>query len=129
MDCFQCPYKAQGAFHDKIGADDLMHIDFERSGGFAAITTTYHGNTDELPEEVANKLVNLVESSKVFDLQQSQVAPSSSGPPDVLHYKLTVQEGNKKTSLDFNDITAPSSLRPLLSYLQELAWEQARKGK
>ncbi len=106
-----------------------MYIDYERSGGFANITTTYHGNTDELPAEVANKLINLVESSKVFELQESQVAPSSSGPPDVFYYKLTVQEGNKKTSLYFNDITAPSSLRPLLSFLQELAWDQARKGK
>lgn len=106
-----------------------MHIDFERSGGYANITTTYHGNTDELLEEVANKLINLVESSRVFDLQQSQVAPSSSGPPDVFYYKLTVQEGNKRTSLYFNDVTAPGSLRPFLSLLQELAWEQAKKGK
>ncbi len=107
----------------------MMRIDFESSGGYANITTTFHGNTDELPEEVANKLINLVESSRVFDLQQSQVAPSSSGPPDVLYYKLTVQEGNKRTSLSFNNIRAPDSLRPLLNLLQELAWEQARKGK
>jgi hypothetical protein len=106
-----------------------MHIDYERSGGYANITTTYNGNTDELPTEVANKLINLVESSRVLDLQESQVAPSSSGPPDVFYYKLTVQEGNKRTSLYFNDVTAPGSLRPLLSFLQELAWEQIRRGK
>ena len=106
-----------------------MHIDFESSGGYANITTTYHGNTDELPAEVANKLINLVESSKVFELQESQVAPSSSGPPDVLYYKLTIYEGNKRISLSFNDITAPDSLQPLLTFLQELAWEQIQKGK
>lgn len=106
-----------------------MHIDFESSGGYANIRTTYRGNTDELPEEVANKLINLVESSRVFELQESQVAPSSSGPPDVLNYKLTIQDRNRRTSLSFNDITAPDSLRPLLTYLQELAREQIRKGK
>ena len=62
-------------------------------------------------------------------IDQSQVAPSSFGPPDVFYYKLTVQEGNKRTSLYFNDVTAPGSLRPFLSLLQELAWEQAKKGK
>jgi hypothetical protein len=107
----------------------IMHIDFESSGGYANINLAYHGNTEELPPEVANKLIELVESSKVFELQESQVAPSSSGPPDVLYYKLTIYEGNKRISLSFNDITAPDSLSPLLTFLQELAWEQIRKGK
>jgi len=43
-----------------------MHIDYERSGGYANITTTYNGNTDELSKEVANKLTNLVEGSRFF---------------------------------------------------------------
>jgi len=106
-----------------------MHVDFESSGGYANIKTTYHGNTEELSEKTANELKNLVESSRVFDLQQSDVAPSSSGPPDVLNYKLTISEGNKRASLYFNDITAPNSLRLLLTFLQDLAWKQARKGK
>ena len=113
----------------KIRVVITMHIDFESSGGYANIRTTYHANTDELQNEVANELINLVESSKVFDLKESEVAPSSSGPPDVLHYKLTIYEGNKRVSLSFNDVTAPDSLRPLLTLLQDLAWEQARKGK
>lgn len=106
-----------------------MHIDFESSGGYANINLAYHGNTEELPPEVANKLIELVESSRIFDIKENEVAPSSSGPPDVLYYKLTVQEDNKKTSLYFNDVTAPDSLRPLLTFLQERAWEQIRKSK
>jgi hypothetical protein len=106
-----------------------MHIDFESSGGYANINLAYHGNTEELPPEVANKLIELVESSKIFDIKQNEVAPSSFGPPDVLYYKLTIYEGNKRTSLSFNDTTSPESLRPLLTFLQELAWEQIRKGK
>jgi hypothetical protein len=128
-DWFRAFVKAFGAFHNNIGADGIMQIYFESSGGYANIRTTYHGNTDELPEEVSNELIKLVESSRVLDLQDSEVAPSSSGPPDVMYYKLTVQEGNKRASLYFNDVTAPDSLRPLLTRLQELAWEQARRGK
>ncbi|MGB9938520.1 protealysin inhibitor emfourin [Methanosarcina sp.] len=107
----------------------IMHVDFESSGGYANIKLTYYGNTDILPEEVANKLIQLVESSRIFDLKENEVAPKLSGPPDVLYYKLTIYEDNKRISLSFNDITAPDSLRPLLTFLQELAWEQIRKGK
>lgn len=106
-----------------------MQIDFESSGGYANINLAYHGDTDKLPPEVASKLLRLLESSRVFELQQSDIAPSSAGPPDVLFYKLALREGNKEKSLSFNDITAPNKLRPLLSLLQDLAWEQARENK
>ena len=106
-----------------------MHIDFESSGGYANVRLAYRANTDELPPEVASNLLRLVESSRVFELQQSDVAPSKSGPPDVLYYKLTLHEGDKEKSLSFNDITAPKELRPLLTLLQDLAWEEAKKNK
>lgn len=106
-----------------------MHVDFESSGGYANIKLKYHGNTDELPEETANKLIQLVESSGIFDLKENEIIPSISGPPDVLYYKLTIYEGNKRISLSFNDVTAPGSLRPLLSFLRKLARDEAVKGK
>jgi hypothetical protein len=106
-----------------------MRIDFECSGGYANIRLTYHADTDELPQEVTNELLGLVESSGIFDLQQSEVVPTSEGPPDVFFYRLSLYEGNRRKSLYFNDVTAPSTLQPLLALLRELAWEQIRKGK
>jgi hypothetical protein len=106
-----------------------MHIEFESSGGYANIRLSYRANTDELPPEVASNLLRLIESSRVFELQQNNIASSKLGPPDVLFYKLTLREGNREKSLTFNDITAPNELRPLLSLLQDLAWDQARKNK
>ena len=106
-----------------------MHIEYESSGGYANITLVYHANTDELPPEVASNLLRLIESSRVFELQQSDIASSKLGPPDVLSYKLTLHEEDKEKSLSFNDITAPKELRPLLTLLQDLAWEKAKKNK
>ena len=106
-----------------------MRIDFKCSGGYANIRLTYHANTDELPQEVANEILGLVESSRIFDLQQSEVEPTSKGPPDVFFYRLSLYEGTMRKSLYFNDVTAPATLHPLLALLQELAWEQIRKGK
>ena len=107
-----------------------MRIDFECSGGYANLRLTYHVDTDELPQELAEELLRLVKSSGIFDLQQqSEVAPTSTGPPDVFFYKLSLYKGNRRKSLSFNDVTAPASLHPLLALLRKLALEQRQKGK
>jgi hypothetical protein len=101
-----------------------MRIDFECSGGFAALQLAYHSDTDELPTEVAEEISRLVESSGFFDLQQGEVTPM----PDVISYRLSLSQGDKKKSLSFNDITAPVELRPLLALLRKLAMEQRLSG-
>jgi hypothetical protein len=106
-----------------------MRIEFERSGGFAGLPLTYRADTEELPQEVTEELLKLVESSGFFDLQLSNVTPTSSGPPDVFWYRLLLSEGNKQNTLSFNDATAPAALRPLLGYLQNLALDQKRKNQ
>jgi hypothetical protein len=74
----------------------IMDIEPEFSGGYANIRLSYHGDTDKLPPETADKLLKLIERSRVFELQQSELAPTNAGPPDALHYKLTLHEGSKK---------------------------------
>lgn len=106
-----------------------MQIDFESSGGYANLRLTYRADTNELPQELAEELLSLVENSSVFQLQQSEVAPKSAGPPDVFLYQLSLHEGSRQISLSFNDVTAPASLRPLLARLRQLAIEQRRQGK
>ena len=106
-----------------------MRIKFECSGGFANLRLTYHADTDELPQELAEELLRLVEDARVLDIQPSEVAPRPTGPPDVFVYRLSLQQGNRKTSLSFNDMTAPAPLQPLLAVLRKLALEQRGKGK
>jgi hypothetical protein len=103
-----------------------MKIDFVSSGGFANLMLEYHDNTEELPAELGQELRDLVESAGVFDLQPEEVAPNQAGPPDVIQYQLSVMEGNRQTSITCNDVTAPPSLRPLLSRLRQLAIQQRR---
>jgi hypothetical protein len=106
-----------------------MRIDFECSGGFANLRLTYHVDTDELPQEFAEEILRLVESSGFFDIQPSEVAPTSAGPPDVFFYRLSLSQGSRKQSLSCNDVTAPAALHPLLALLRKLALNQKRKGK
>jgi hypothetical protein len=106
-----------------------MQIDFECSGGFANLRLIYRADTEELSPEIQEEILKLVESSGFFELQPSEVAPTSAGPPDVFFYRLSLSEGGRKKSLSFNDVTVPSSLHPLLRLLRKLALERHQQGK
>lgn len=105
-----------------------MRIDFEREGGYAPLQLEYHVDTEELPKEIRDKLLDLVKSSGVLEIQQSVQAPTQSFP-DTFTYRLRFSEGGKSKSLSLNDITVPEMLHPLLEFFQELALEQRSKGR
>jgi hypothetical protein len=108
-----------------------MQIDFASSGGFANLELAFRADTNTLPEEQAQELLRLIESSGVFDLKQDDL-PSNpkagAGPPDVISYRLSLSESTKQNTLWFNDVTAPASVRPLLELLRKLALEEKKKG-
>jgi hypothetical protein len=102
-----------------------MRIDFEREGGYAPIRLEYHADTDELPVDVRDRLLGLIKSSGVMQIQQSDL--STQPFPDAFKYTLRLSEGGRSKSLTFSDATVPSSLHPLLELFQELALEQRSK--
>ncbi len=106
-----------------------MQIDFKCSGGFANLQLTYLADTDELPQELAQELLRLVESSVFFEIQPEEVALRTSGPPDVFFYSISLSDGSRQKFLAFNDVTAPASLQPLLARLRRLAIAQRRQRK
>jgi hypothetical protein len=106
-----------------------MRIDFECSGGFANLRLSYRADTNELPPELAEDILSLVESSGFFDIQAGEVASTSAGPPDVFSYRVSLSEGRKMQSLSCTDVTAPATLHPLLALLRKLALNQGRKDK
>jgi len=112
----------------KIGGALTTRIDFECSGGYANLRLTYHADTSELPQTLAEEISSLVESSGFFNIQPSDLAPSTPGPPDVFFYRLSVSEGRSKQSLSCSDVTAPATLHPLLALLRKLALDQRRSA-
>ena len=89
---------------------------------------TYHADTNELPQALAEEILRLVESSGFFNIQPSDLAPASPGPPDVFFYRLSISEGSRKQSLSCSDVTAPATLHPLLALFRKLALDQRRKA-
>jgi hypothetical protein len=102
-----------------------MHIRFECSGGYLNLLLKYQADTDELPAELADELVSLVESCGFFSFQQS---PDSPAFPDMISYSLFISDGNRSRSLSVNDASA-GSLHPLLGRLRQLALEEHQKGR
>jgi hypothetical protein len=106
-----------------------MQIDFASSGGFANLQLAYRGDTATLPDEQAQELAQLVESSGVFEMQQDDLNTNAAiGRADVISYRLTLSDGPRQTTLWMNDVNVPASLRPLLAFLRKLALEQKRTG-
>lgn len=107
-----------------------MQIDFATSGGVANVELAYRADTSTMPDDQAEELEALVESSGAFDLKQDDINSNTAiGRADVISYRLTLSEGTRETTLWMNDITAPASVRPLLAYLRTLALEQKRKNQ
>jgi hypothetical protein len=96
-----------------------MRMTFERSGGFAGITTTKVFDTTTLPENEANQLRQLVDAANFFNLPPT--ITSTTSQPDRFQYQLTVEEKGKKHRVEFSEQAAPGSLRPLLDWVTAAA--------
>jgi hypothetical protein len=102
-----------------------VHIHFACSGGFANLPLAYRANTDELPEEEARRLFQLLDEAEVFDLDP--LPPKDPSPlRDGFAYRLEVERDNQRADLSLSDATAPPSLRPLLNHLRGLAAQQLK---
>jgi hypothetical protein len=95
-----------------------MKIYFERSGGFAGISTATTVDYNSLSFDERDVIKNMVDSANFFDLPQETPLPKRGA--DYFKYKITVEmDDNKKShTIKTNDITMPPSLRPLVNYLQ-----------
>ncbi len=87
----------------------------------------FRKDTEELPADIGDELRRMLVEARFFEIDERQVVPSEPGPPDVFRYRLTIQEGQRRKTLSFNDTTAPRELNALLGLLRTLAL-QARKG-
>jgi hypothetical protein len=106
-----------------------MRIDFECTGGFANLRLKLHAHTDDLPQEQADEIMQLVTAAGYFEIRASDIAPDAKGPPDLFHYRISLSDGDRKNALFCNDMSAPTELHPLLAKFRVLAMDRQREGK
>jgi hypothetical protein len=99
--------------------DNPMHIQFERSGGFAGMRLTAAIDSDTLSPDDAAALRDLIHTASFFDLPaKSQKSPSGA---DRFQYKVTVESADRRHTIEIDESAVPPSLRPLLTWLTEKA--------
>jgi hypothetical protein len=102
-------------------AQAATKIYFERSGGFAGISISTIVDIYSLPPEEAHKIQSMIENAKEFLYQPSKLPLPPVQGADYFKYKVTVETEQNKYTIETNDITMPSELRPLISYLEKKA--------
>lgn len=107
-----------------LAAQEQFYIWFERSGGFAGISTSIEIDTKALSSEEAEELRQLIDSSGFFKEHKSD--STSVGLPDQFQYKISIEWEGKKQSLEFGETAIPEGIRPLFDYLTQKARSQRK---
>ena len=96
-----------------------MRISFRRSGGITGMSQALDVSTDDLSPQAASELRRLVEESGVMAMPD--IAPGAESVADAFAYTITVESGDRRTTLTTSDAAAPDALRPLLTWLNREA--------
>jgi hypothetical protein len=99
-----------------------MNIIYERSGGFTGMTTSYTFNLDDLPEEEAGKLKELIDQINFSALPENPEI--SKNLPDQFSYTITVESQEWTHTIRTGDATAPEEIQPLIETLNSLSRNQ-----
>lgn len=96
----------------------MTKILFERTGGFMGRKVSVTIDLDDLPEEQAEALGELLDEADFFELPDDLTKPAI---PDAFTYNITVFSDDEQHSVRVSDATAPDDLRPLLEELSNQA--------
>ena len=99
---------------------EVMKIQFERSGGFAGMTTRVNIDADSLPDAERQTLATLIKNADFFALPAT-IKNSASAGADHFNYRVTIELDGRTQTVETMDGAAPASLIPLLDWLSGAA--------
>ncbi|MGZ9163572.1 MAG: protealysin inhibitor emfourin [Anaerolineales bacterium] len=106
---------------------EVERIKFERTGGFAGMHMTTNFKPDDLPEEQAQALSELLDDLDFNELPE-QITNNPS-LPDQFTYMITVETKKWEHTVTTGDASAPGEMQELLQILNRIARTQAQKKK
>lgn len=95
----------------------VIRARFRRSGGFAGIPLTATVTADELGQEHAAQLRELLTAGS----QEQAPEASGGGGADRFQYELDLDDGQHHRSFSWNESRVPEPVRPLLAALTRRA--------
>ena len=104
---------------------DVKRIKFERTGGFAGMRIATDFELEDLPEDQAERLRELLDDADFDELPEKLL---KGGPiPDGFTYSITVETDKGEHTVTTSDTSAPQKMQPLLELLYQIARQRARK--
>jgi hypothetical protein len=94
--------------------DGVVKVQFERSGGFAAIKRAITVDSQSLPPSEARELRDRVDRADFFNLPAEIIGPKGA---DQFLYTLTVETEGQRHTVRTTDAAAPARLKPLIDWL------------
>ena len=105
-----------------------MHIErikYERTGGFTGMRIAADIEPNDLPEEQAQTLLDLLDDLDFPELPEFLTGDSSM--PDQFTYTITVESQEWKHTVVTSDESAPEKMQELLQILNRIARKKIRK--
>jgi hypothetical protein len=96
-----------------------MRIHFERAGGFAAPAMRQKVTIDPgtLPADEARSVADLVKAADLPALANRPRPERARPRPDAFHYRITVEDGGTRSTVEASDGDVPAALVPLIDWL------------
>jgi hypothetical protein len=98
-----------------------MHVErikFERTGGFAGMRIATDVKLEDLPEEQAETIMELLDDLDFNELPEQMLDESG---PDQFTYKITIETEKGEHTVMTGDSSAPEKMQELLQLLNRLA--------
>jgi hypothetical protein len=104
---------------------DIKRIKFERTGGFAGMRIAADFELDDLPEEQADQLRELLDDVDFDELPENLM--KGNPVPDGFSYTITVETEEGQHTVTTSDTSAPAKMQPLLELLYQIARQRLKK--
>jgi hypothetical protein len=102
----------------------VQRIKFERTGGFAGMRVAADIEPDDLPEDQARTLLEMLDDMDFNELP-AHIAGNSGA--DQFTYTITVETAKWEHTVVTGDVSAPEKMQELLDILNQVARRQMRR--
>ena len=103
----------------------IERIKFERTGGFAGIRIATDLKLDDLPDEQAHTISELLDELDFGELPEQMM--NDANMPDQFTYTITVETKKWEHTVITGDVSAPEKMQELLQLLNRLARTQKKQ--
>lgn len=106
---------------------DIKRIQFERTGGFAGIRLATEFDLDELPNEQAHRIRELLDDLDIDEYRTQHAHEPRI--PDGFSYSITVHTEKRQYIIETGDNTSSEKMNDLLALLTQVMRARARKSR